>query len=332
MRKFLCMLLFMMVVSVAACENKSQQQVPEKDDVIVRVGSLKGPTSIGLASLMNEAKSGSTVNNYGEFTIEAAADELNARFVKGELDIILVPANVAGVLYNRTEGGVTVLDINTLGVLYMVSSDTSVTDMASLAGKTIYLTGKGTTPDYALQYLLDENGVDLSQVKLEYKSEPTEVAALLAENENAIGLLPQPFVTTLCEKNQGLSVVLDLTEEWGKVQGDEGGQLVTGVTVVRNEFLNEHPQVVEQFIKEHEESTRFVETNLDTAAGYVVELGIIPDIEIAKKAIPNCNIVCVTGENMKISLESYLQVLFDKNPGSVGGALPGDDFYYIIGD
>lgn len=327
MKRLLSILLVFAMVMAAGCQGKTETTA-EADEVVIRVGSLKGPTSIGLVSLMHEAKAGNTVNQYDEFTIAAAADELNTQFIKGELDIVLVPANVASVLYNKTDKEVTVLDINTLGVLYMVSADTSITDIASLFGKTIYLTGKGTTPDYVLQYLLAENGVDLSQVMLEYKSEATEVAAVLSENTAAVGLLPQPFVTTACAQNDKLSVILDMTKEWEKVQGENGGQLVTGVTVVRNEFLEAHPQAVAQFIKEHEASCGFVETNLDTAAGYVVELGIIPKVEIAKKAIPGCNIVCVTGEDMKLSLESYLQVLFDKDPESVGGAMPGDDFYY----
>lgn len=326
---FSIMMLFMVLITAGCGEKRKQEAV---DDVVVRVGSLKGPTSIGLVFLMNEAKSNNTVNHYDEFTIETAADELNTLFVKNELDIILIPANVAGVLYHKTEGGVTVVDINTLGVLYMVSADNSVTDIPSLKGKTIYLTGKGTTPDYVLQYLLEENGVNAADVRLEYKSEAAEIAAVLSENPDAIGLLPQPFVTTACAQNDKLSVILDLTAEWEKVQGEEGGQLVTGVTVVRNAFLEEHPQAVEQFVKEHKDSTAFVETDLETAAGYVVELGIIPKVEIAKAAIPNCNIVCVTGEDMKVSLESYLQVLFDKNPSAVGGAMPGDDFYYLGGD
>lgn len=325
--KKLLMVLVLAMIMASGCQGKTKTAAVT-DDVVIRVGSLKGPTSIGLVSLMHEAEAKATVNNYDEFTIAAAADELNTQFVKGELDIILIPANVASVLYNKTGGEVTVLDINTLGVLYMVSADTSITDIASLSGKTVYLTGKGTTPDYVLQYLLAENGVDLSEVTLEYKSESTEVAAVLSENPDAIGLLPQPFVTTACAQNDKLSVILDMTAEWKKVQGEDGGQLVTGVTIVRNSFLEEHPQAVAQFIKEHQASTEFVETNLDTAAGYVADLGIIAKEEIAKKAIPECNIVCLTGKDMKASLETYLQVLYDRDAVSVGGAMPGDDFYY----
>ncbi len=327
MKKLISVLLLCIMVFTAGCGNVSQPT--ETDDVEIRVGSLKGPTSIGLVSLMNEAKNGETVNKYADFTVVAAADELNTKFIKGELDIILVPANVASVLYNKTEGAVTVIDINTLGVLYMISADTSMKEIKDLAGKTIYLTGKGTTPDFVLQYLLSENGVDLSEVTLEYKSEATEVAAVLAENPNAVGLLPQPFVTTACAQNKALSVIFDTTSEWEKIQGEDGGKLVTGVTVVRDDFLEAHPNAAAQFIKEHEASAAFVSSDLDKAAEYVVELGIIPKAEVAKKAIPECNIVCISGEEMKVSLKSYLQVLFDKAPASVGGAMPEDDFYYV---
>lgn len=310
-------------------ENETPAEVSDMETTLVRVGSLKGPTSIGLVYLMNEAKNGNTKLKYDEFTVVAAADELTAKFVSGDLDIILVPANVASVLYNKTNGGVRVLDINTLGVLYMVTGSDGISSMTDLKGKTIYLTGKGTTPDYVLQYLLEENGIGTDEVTLEYRSEATEVAALLAENPEAIGLLPQPFVTVACSQNEELSVALDMTKEWEKIQGENGGQLVTGVTIARSEFVNEHPEIVEEFIKEHKESTEFTETNLEETADFVVELGIIAKAPIAVKAIPQCNIVCITGEEMKTDLGSYLNVLYGKDKASVGGELPAEDFYYI---
>lgn len=309
--------------------TENQSKNAKETDVEIRVGSLKGPTSIGLVSLMNEAKEGNTKLKYADFTVAAAADELTAGFVQGNLDIVLVPANVASVLYNKTNGAVRVLDINTLGVLYMVTGSEGISSMADLKGRTIYLTGKGTTPDYVLQYLLEENGIAYDEVTVEYKSEAAEVAALLAENPDAIGLLPQPFVTSACAQNENLSVVLDMTEEWEKIQGENGGRLVTGVTIARSEFVENYPELAEEFIKEHKESTAFTESNPDETADYVVELGIIAKAPIAKKAIPECNIVCITGEEMKADLSGYLQVLFDKDSSSVGGALPKEDFYYI---
>ena len=300
----------------------------KQEAVQIRVGSLKGPTSMGLLYMMEDMEAEKTKNNY-DFKMVTAADELLPLMVKGELDIALVPANVASILYNKTQGGVCVIDINTLGVLYMVSGDTSIMNMTDLKGKTIYLTGKGTTPDYVLQYLLSQNGMSTSDCTLEYKSEATEVAALLAERPDAIGLLPQPFVTAACAQNEALSIVLDMNEQWELVQGDGGSRMVTGVTVVRREFLKENPKAIEQFLEEHAKSTEAINANPQEGAGLVVEAGIIGKEPIAVKALPYCNIVSITGEDMKQALSGYLQVLYEQSPEAVGGSLPQEDFYYL---
>lgn len=295
------------------------------DSSTIRVGSLKGPTSIGLVSLMN---TDTPANSY-EFTMDTAADELAASIVSEKLDIALVPANLASVLYQKTNGGVSVIDINTLGVLYVVSSDSSIQTMEDLKGKTVYLTGKGTTPDYVARYLLAENGLSEEDVILEYKSEAAEVAAILKEKEGAVGLLPQPFVTVACAQNENLNIVLDLNEEWNKVQGESGSQLVTGVTIVRRSFLEEQEEAVRGFLDDHKASARAAAEDPDTTAELVVKAGIIEKAPIAKKALPYCNITYLDGEAMKAALSGYLSVLFEQNPDSVGGALPDDNFYYI---
>ena len=276
---------------------------------------------------MKDAEEGNTANNY-TFTMETAADALLPKMIQGELDIALVPANVASVLYNKTEGGITVIDINTLGVLYMVSGDDTLTDINSLKGKTIYLTGKGTSPDYVLHYILTQNGLSEEDVTLEYKSEATEVAAVLANEPESIGLLPQPFVTSACAQNENLKVIFDMTAEWDAVQGESGSRLVTGVTVVRNEFLQENPAAVNKFMEEHKASAEFANTNVEETAELVAAQGIIEKTPVAQKAIPNCNITYIDGEEMKAALSGYLSVLMEQNPESVGGKLPEDDFYY----
>ncbi len=290
----------------------------------VRIGALKGPTSMGLLFLENENRTEI------DFAVQMAtgADELLPLMVKGELDIALVPANVASVLYNKTEGGVTVIDINTLGVLYMVTGAEGISAMEDLEGRTIYLTGKGTTPDYVLQYMLKENGME-DACTLEYKSEAAEVAALLAEKPDAVGLLPQPFVTAALAQNEALSVVLDMTEEWQKTQGEDGSRLVTGVTVVRNEFLKEKEDLVKAFLEEHAWSASAINEDPATGAKYAVQAGIVAKEPIAQKAIPACNITCVTGEEMKQALAGYLEALYGMSPETVGGALPSEDFYYV---
>ncbi|MDO4298154.1 MAG: ABC transporter substrate-binding protein [Lachnospiraceae bacterium] len=301
----------------------------------IDIGALKGPTSMGLVSMIEKKGIDQGLYIYN-FSMVTAADELVGKVISGEVDIALVPANVASVLYNKTEAGVRVIDINTLGVLYVVECGDAVQSVSDLAGKTVYLTGKGTTPDYVLQYLLEQNGLTTDDVTLEYKSEATEVVSVLAEDPTAIGLLPQPFVTAAGMQNENLRIALDLADEWAKLQGEGGSSLVTGVTVVRtdylesdNEFGDPNEDAVKDFLKEHKESVSYTNANPAEAAELTAKQGIVANAEIAEKAIPYCNITCIQGEEMKTALEGYLQVLADMDPASIGGSLPGEDFYYI---
>lgn len=299
------------------------------DETVIRVGGLKGPTTMGLVKLMDDAENGTSENNY-EFTMVTAADELTAMVAGGKVDIALLPANVASVLYNKTNGGVSVIDINTLGVLYLVSSDTSIETLDQLKGKTVYLTGKGSTPEYSFQYLLSAAGLSDADVTLEFKSEAAEVASVLAEDPSSIGLLPQPFVTSALMQNDKLSIIMDLTSEWDKVQAEgSGSRLVTGVTIVNNDFLTEHADLVDTFLAEHEASIQFTEADPDKTSELIEATGIVAKAAVAKKALPYCNIKFISGDEMKAALSGYLEVLFEQNPSSVGGALPDDAFYYV---
>ena len=294
----------------------------------VRVGSLKGPTSMGLAELMDRAEKGETENDY-TFTMAGKADELVGSVANGDLDIVLVPANVASILYTKTQGNVNVIDINTLGVLYVVASDDSISSMEDLKGKTLYMTGKGTTPEYVMNYLLSENGLNDGDVTLEFKSEAAEVASVLKEDPSAVGVLPQPFATAACIQNEALKPVLDLTEQWNLLNKENGSQLVTGVTIVCSDFLKENEEAVKLFMEDHKASAAYTSEHLDEAAEMVAALGIVEKAPIAKKAMPACNIVCITGEEMKSALSGYLSVLEAADAKSIGGQLPGDDFYYL---
>lgn len=310
-------------------QEDTQAESSEDGETVIRVGGLKGPTTMGLVKLMEDAENGEAQNNY-EFTMITAADELTAMVAGNQVDIALLPANVASVLYNRTDKQVSVVDINTLGVLYLVSGDTSITSIDQLAGKTVYLTGKGTTPEYAFNYILSAAGLTAEDVTLDFRSEATEVAAILAENPDAIGLLPQPFVTVALSQNDSLSIIMDLTEEWDKLQAeDSGSRLVTGVTIVNNEFLAEHPDLVNTFLEEHEASALYTDNHPAEDAELIAAAGIVAQAPIAEKALPYCNITCITGEDMKGALSGYLEVLYEQNPESVGGTLPDDAFYYI---
>lgn len=294
----------------------------------VHIGSLKGPTSMGIVSMMEKSEAGETNFDY-EFTMATAADELLAGIISEDLDIAMVPANVASVLYAKTQGGIHVIDVNTLGVLSLMECGGTIQSVSDLAGKTVYLTGKGTSPDYVLQYLMTENGLSAEDVTLEYKSEPTEVVSILSQDDTAIGLLPQPFATSAAMQNENLQTAMDLTQEWEKVQGENGSSLVTGVTIVRNGFLTEHEDAVQDFLSEHEISAAYTNENPADAAELIAAKEIVAKAPIAERAIPSCNITCIEGEKMKTALEGYLKVLYDFDPASVGGSLPDDDFYYI---
>ena len=290
----------------------------------IRIASLKGPTTIGMVKLMDDSDNGLTSVNY-DVSIYGTADEIVGLLVGGDIDIANVPCNLASVLYKRTEKGIKVLDINTLGVLYVLESGEVVSSVDDLKGKTIYSTGKGTTPEYVLNYILQSNGIDpVNDVTIEYKSEATEVAAMLAEAADAIAVLPQPYVTVAMNQNENLRIALDLTEEWNKI---DGTQLVTGVTIVRTGFLEQNPNTVAQFMADYAASVEYVNSNVDEAAALVGGYDIVAE-PVAKKAIPYCNIVLQTGDEMKANVENYLNVLYNSDPTSVGGELPDDNFYH----
>lgn len=292
----------------------------------VRVGSLKGPTSMGLVSFMDEAAAETDDDVQFTFEMMAAADEVSGKFTSGDLDIALVPANIASILYNKTEGNVQVIDINTLGVLYMVTADEGISSVADLKGKTIYTTGKGQTPEYVLNYLLRANEISPDDVTVEFKSEATEVVSVLVQDESAIGILPQPFATAGCKQNENLKEVCDLTEEWDKTGK---GTLVTGVTIAKKDYIEANPEVIDEFLDEHEDSIEFTADNTAKAAELTAAAGIVEKAPIAEAAIPKCNLKYLEGEDMKAALGGYLEVLMEQNPESIGGNLPGDDFYYV---
>ena len=316
-------LIAVMLFSVLPLSGCGREAGPES----VRIGSLKGPTSLGILDLMDRAEKGETKHPY-EFRMAVGADELLPLMAKGELDMALIPANVAAVLYHKTEGGVCVVDINTLGVLYLVTGDEAVAGPADLKGRTICLTGKGATPEASLRYVLDRSGLGEGDYVLEYRSEPTEVAALLAEDPSRVGLLPQPFATAALMQNGDLRIAMDMNAQWEQLQGGEGGGMVTGVTVVRREFLEEHEDVVEDFLEEHGSSVDAVNGDPEKGAAMAVRAGIVAKEAIAAEAIPRCNLVCVTGEEMKAALSAYLEALAGFDAGLIGGALPEEGFYY----
>lgn len=291
----------------------------------VNIAALKGPTAMGMLKIMSDNENGDALNNY-KFEIAGTADEVVAKLVKGELDIAAVPCNLASVLYNKTQGGVSVMAVNTLGVLYVLDTTGNVKNVSDLKGKTIYTVGKGTTPEFALNYVLKKNGLEPGKdVKIEFKSEATELATLLAAGKAELCMLPEPYVTTVLSKNDKVKVAFSLTEEWKNVQPEF--KLLTGVVIVRNGFLESNKAAVDAFMTEYKASVDYVNKNTAQSAKLCAKFEIAPEA-VAKTAIPRCNIVFIEGDAMKKDIKGYLSVLFEADAKSVGGKLPDEKFYY----
>ena len=313
--------------------ERKEQHNDEKTDISAAVGGaagqsagLKGPTTMGLVNLLAMEENGTASQKY-DLQLYGAADEIVPKLIKGQVDIAAIPANLAATLYQKTNGGIQVMAVNTLGVLYVVEKGNTVHSFADLKGRTILSTGKGTTPEYVLRYLLTKNGIDPDKdVKIEYYSEASEVTAqMAATKKDAIAVLPQPYVTAAQMKDSDLRVVLDLTKEWNKVCDT---QLITGVTVVRTAYAEDHPEEVINFLKDYQKSVEAANNDIDGTAALCEKVGVVAKAAIAKKALPKCNIVYRIGDEMKADVNAYLQVLYDASPAAVGGKLPDGNFYY----
>lgn len=327
MKKLVALLaaLFLGAALLSGCGAAKEEQT-SVDPVRVNVVALKGPTAMGMVQFMDRADAGELTDSNFHFEIVAAVDEVPPKLAQAQVDIAAVPANLASVLYNNTDGGVEVLAINTLGVIYIVESGDTVSDISDLKGKTVYASGKGATPEYALNFILTQNGIDPEKdLTIEWKSEHAECLSALMAQENAVAMLPQPFVTTAQTKSDKIRVALDLTKEWDKLGVDSA--LLTGVVVARKEFVESYPAEVESFLEYYQASVAFVNDNTEEAAALIGKYDIVPEA-VAVKAVPKCNIVFITGNEMKQKLSGYLAVLLEQNPKAVGGALPADDFYY----
>lgn len=338
MKRTVSLLLAMLLCAglLFGCGAKQPEEKEETAAVptTVHVASLKGPTTMGLVKMMEDAQAAAdadaetnTVSDEYLFQMYGTPDEIVPLLTKGEIDVALLPCNLAAVLYQKLEGNIQVAAVNTLGVLYLVESGDSVKSVADLKGKKIYSTGKGTSPEYVLNYILTANGIDpQTDVTIEYKSESTELAVLLAQEPGAIAVLPQPYVTVVQMKNANVRVALDLTQEWDKVSTDSS--LVTGVLLVRKAFAEENKAAFDSFLDAYQASAEFANENVSETAVLVEKYGIVEKAAIAEKAIPACNITYLAGDEMKTAVSGYLQVLYNADPKSVGGALPDEGFYY----
>lgn len=287
----------------------------------VRVAALSGSTGLGMAKLMNDAEAQTTVNRY-TFDVYDAPETLLPEITAKKYDIAALPTNVAAKLYNKTNGELQILAVNTLGVLYMLEIGTqNVKSVADLSGKTVYTTGQGSTPEYALKYILEKSGVTDCNIVFETTADLVVTHA----EEGAVLMLPEPKVTAVKGQLQNVTVALDMTAEWNKVCDTPMAQ---GCVVVTKDFAKANPEAVAQFLKEYEASINFVKNNVDEASQMVAKFKIIPKAPLAAKAIPNSNLTFLAGSNMKDTLVPFYQVLFNAEASSIGGKLPVNDFYY----
>ncbi|MBR5767069.1 MAG: ABC transporter substrate-binding protein [Clostridia bacterium] len=283
----------------------------------LKIGTLSGPTGMGMAKLFADEFYKEDIELY------TAPDAVRADLLTGKLDIAAVPANLAAVIFNKTEGEYLVAAINTLGVLYVVSRNPAVTSLQALSGIKLYATGQGSTPEYILNKVLSASQINPSEI--EYKTEHSELASLLLSGAVDTALLPQPFVTTVTSKDSTLKAVIDLSEEWSKYCD---GDAVQGVLVVSKKAVEEHKSSVDAFLDAYKESVDFVNGSHEEAGKLISGAGIVASAELAAAAIPGCHIVFIDGAEMKSSLSGFLNALYEAAPASVGGKLPGDGLCY----
>lgn len=316
----LAVLLVVALVLTAGCAKKEEQYKAAD----ISVACMTGPTGVGMAKLMADSEAKLTANNY-TFTVAGDATGINEKFVKGEINIASVPTNVAATLYNKTNGKVRILAVNTYGVLSILAKDSGIDSIDDLKGKTVYSTGKGQNPEFIFKYILEKNGINPeTDLTINYVS-GTDLVAKLVSGEAEIALAPEPAATTVLVKNKELNRVLSINDEWSKVSDTT---LMMGCVIALDSYIAENEAAVEKFLEEYKASIEFAKTDVDNAAKHCATYKITASEAIAKKAIPTCNLCYVTGKEMKTNVNGYLNVLFTADKKAVGGAMPADDFYY----
>jgi len=337
MKKIVSLLLVMLLAfSLCACgaaDTVSDIKIISDTDKTAELKEaniyvLAGPTGIGAANLKEKADSGKAEGKYN-ITIVSDPTEVVAKISKKEADIAAIATNLASNIYNKTNGEVTVLAVNTLGVLNVVTpKGVTVESLDDLKGKKIYTTGQGSNPEYIINYLLENNNIDKEKdLTLEFKTVGDELLTVWATDPDAVIIAPQPVATALTIKNEGAKIAIDLTKEWEKINQDSA--LMMGCIIVRNEFLKENKATVDKFLEEYEASIKAANENLESTGALCQKYGIVANAAIATKAIPNCNLCFVTGNEMKTKLSGYLEILFNADTTAVGGKLPADGFYYV---
>lgn len=318
-----------LILALAACGSEAENTgtvvtestTSDEREVKTQVAALFGPTGMGLAKLKEDRGYGYTVEYYSD------PQEVVPLIVQGKVDIAALPLNLAANLYKKTQGGIQILAINTLGILHVLQrGDKTVKSIADLKGKTIYATGEGATPQYTLDYILEKNGLDpKTDVNIVYLSTHGELATKAAEGGVDLCVLPEPFASKVVFEHEEWSEVLDITEEWNKVSS---AKLALGCIVARREYVEKNPDIISEFMTFNEVSVNWVNSSI--SAGYLlIKHGYFEDYDLAMATIPGCNIVFISGEEMKSIAEENFAVLYEAAPESVGGSVPDEGIYYL---
>lgn len=307
------------ILFVTSCSNNSSTSESKKEKI--KIAALKGPTGMGMAKLMEDK------TNY-DITVYDSPDEIVSKIVNGQLDGAAIPSNLASILYNKTKGQVKLVGINTLGILYIVENGNTVKDIKDLKGKTIYSSGKGSTPEFVLNYILKKNGLDPDKdVTVDYKMTHNDLAAAVAAKKVNLAVLPEPFVTTTKMKDSDLQIPIDLTKEWDKASQGQS-KLIMGTLVFRKSFIDSRSQDLDNFLNKYKQSVDFVNSDKVGAGKLIEKYGIIPKAKVAEEAIPKCNIVFISAKEGKSSLEKFYEILKENDAKSIGGKMPDENFYY----
>ena len=293
---------------------KNKQSPPAK--IHINAGFLVGPTGIGAAKLMLDAENGKTAAEYN-FSLYSNPAEILSALASGALDIAAVPTNAAGVLYNTTGGRIKIIAVSTMSVLYVLENGGSVHDVSDLRGKTVYITDKGSNPEYIMKYLLRKAG---AESRIEFAG-AGEIITRMTSGDIKISVLPEPAATLVLMQNADVRRAVDLGKAWEKY----GGKIVQGCIAA-----SAGENAVKAFLPDYKASVLFMSdpANIDEAAALSVKYGMMGSVDLAKKAIPNCGLTFISGrETMKEVVSGYFGALNGAFPDSVGGKVPDDDFY-----
>lgn len=297
----------------------------EGENIAARVMVLNGTTGFGMAKLISDTNNGVAALNYN-ISVETDASAVTAALINGSCDIAALPTNAAATVYNKTEGGIQMLAINTLGVLYLVVNGDNVTveSLEDLSGKTVYVPAQN--PTFLFKAILSAAGLEDVTVDNTY-AQPADLRTALAAGEVDIAVLPEPMVTIARSANESLVTALDLTDEWNALYPSDS--LVQGCVVVRTEYAEAYPEAIEAFLEEYEASIAYLAEDPAAAGTLIEETGVFANGAVAAKAIPNCNVCFLAGEEMKEAMSHFCDILFALEPAAIGGAVPSDDFYWL---